>query len=238
MGFLARLSGIIEAKLNKRLDTLEDPNEMLDYSIVQMEKYLKELTSNAIEIVTAKKKLEIQLETALTNAKSYKESAQKALELGQEDLARQALTKKEEAEVRVQRLSEQINTLNSKMTTLNENQEELRRKIQLFGTKKEELKAVYNASQAQLKVKEIITSLSKDSSNIADTIERAEGKVRDAEARVQAIDYLVNQGEIQEIFSKKQDDIDQRLKRLTNDMAVENELNKLKEKIGKDKEVK
>lgn len=39
---------------------MENPKEMLDYSFVQMEQSLKELTRNALEVATAKKKLEIQ----------------------------------------------------------------------------------------------------------------------------------------------------------------------------------
>lgn len=228
MGITARLKDIFGAKLEKGIEVLEDPKEMLDYSLVKMEDGLQAMLKNAAEFSTAKKRLELQRDTLRESIKKYAEQAEKALGLGQEDLAKEALLRKAEAAQREVDLNAQITKMEEQLQTIARSQEELRRKIQHFRSKKEELKATYEASQAQLKVKELVTSIGSESESIGRTVERAQARIEEMQARVQAIDELEDLGLITDVFADGQDDIERRLKRVSMDASVEDELAKLK----------
>jgi len=71
MRILTRVKTMFSAKVEKGLDSLENPKEMLDYSIVVMEKSLREVARNALELGTAKKKLEQQRDLYKANFNNY-----------------------------------------------------------------------------------------------------------------------------------------------------------------------
>jgi len=228
MGFLTRLKGILGVKAEKALDKVEDPKEMLDYSLQKMEEGLRSLSQKALEIGTAKKKLENQRDKLQAATSSYEDQAKKALEFGQEDLAKEALIRKMEGYTQLQDIETRIKEVEENLQILAKSKEEMKRKIQTFKVKKEELKAVYSASQAQLKVKEMLTSLGSETDNVGLTIERAEARIEDMRARGEAIDELVDQGLVNEVLEDGRDEIERKLKKLSMDSAVEEELEKLK----------
>ena len=60
MGFTNRFSTLLKQKVNTLLDKYEDPKEALDYSYIQQVETLNRLRRNIAEVVTAKKRLEMQ----------------------------------------------------------------------------------------------------------------------------------------------------------------------------------
>lgn len=229
MGFFDRLKAIAGAKLEKGLDAVENPKEMLDFSLVKMEESLRATARSALDVGTAKKRLEMQRDTLEDSLSKYEEQARKALELGQEDLAREALARKQQAAERSSALAQQIAGMEQHLEVIARSQEELKRKIESFRLKKEELKALYDASEAQMKIKEVMTSVGSEAENIGRIIERAEGRVADMRARVAALDELVAQGVVAEApLGSSQDDLDRKLSALGRDAAVDKELARLK----------
>lgn len=232
MGILVRLKQLFEAKVDQSLDSVENPSEMLDYSLHKMEESLQKISQNAVQLTTAKKRIEMQRNELLQTAANYEKHAEKALALGQEDLAREALNRKAEAEERIQGLESQLAEMDHQLKSTVHSQEELKRKIANFRSKKEELKAVYTASQAQLKVKEMMTSIGSEAEDVGKTIERAESRILDMQARVKAIDELTDQGVISEAFNSKTDEIERRLNDIGKTSKVEEELARLREKLA------
>lgn len=228
MGIMLRLRDLFGAKLEKSIEVLENPKDMLDYSLVKMEDGLHAMTKNATEFATAKKRLEIQCDTLRESILKYIDQAEKALEFGQEDLAKEAMTRKVETERREMEMKAEISKMDEQLHSIARSQDDLRRKIQNFRNKKEELKATYAASQAQLKVRELVTSIGSESENIGRTVERAQVRIQEMQAKVQAIDELEDQGVIKEIFSDGKDDIERRLHQLSMNSMVDAELAKLK----------
>ncbi|VBB08900.1 pspa/im30 [Lucifera butyrica] len=228
MDLFNRLKNLLGAKLEKGMDSLESPDEMLDYSLVKMEEGLHAMAANAVQLGTSKKELELQRDTLLKSAGTYEGQSRKALELGQEDLAKEAIQRRLETEQRIKSLDVQIADMDQRLQAVARSQEELKEKIRIFKGKKEELKAVYSASQAQLKVKELITSLGNESETIGKTVERAEARIQEAQARVMAIDELVSKGVVTEVFSDHKDDVEYKLNQLSMNATVEAELIKLK----------
>lgn len=228
MSVISRIKAIFEAKVEKGLDAVEDPKEMLDLSLKKMEDNLRSLTESAVEVATAKKRLEIQRGTIAAKITKYEEQAKKAIELGQEDLAREALEKKAQAGERLKVLDEEILTLANRTESIAMSQAELRHQIELFRGRKEELKAAYDASRAELKVKEAVTAAGTSAADVGRMVDSAKARIEEMQARAKAIDELVGEGVISDVFAGGTDDTERKLDRLSSQAAVEAELARLK----------
>lgn len=227
MSFFARLKAIFRARASQALDDLEDPRASLDYSLTRLQTSLRQISDSLVEVSTARRNLETQraqLEAAIAK---YETQAHDALVVNREDLAARALERKAGARERLESLRTNIDSLNAQVESLKTSQASLRQKIDLFQGKKEELKALYDSSRAQLKVKEAVSSISKDLADVGHAIERAETRIRGMQARVEAIDELVASGALDDALTPG-DDIDQELARLSRAAAVEKELEQLK----------
>ena len=60
MGVISRISTLVQAKMSKLLDRAEDPRETLDYSYERQREMLQNVKRGIVEVVTSKKRLELQ----------------------------------------------------------------------------------------------------------------------------------------------------------------------------------
>jgi phage shock protein A len=60
MGFLDRMSTVVQAKMNKIMDRIEDPRETLDLSYEKQLQLLQNVKRGVAEVTTSKKRLELQ----------------------------------------------------------------------------------------------------------------------------------------------------------------------------------
>ena len=235
MSFFARLKNIFGAKAEQTLQSLEDPRADLDYSLTRMQASYRQINDSLIEVSTARRSLEMQRSKVQKTIEKTDEQARQALQANREDLATRALERKAAAQEQLNRLNDSIALLDTQVESLGVSQANLRQKIELFQTRKEELKAVYDSSRAQLKVKEAATGVSKDLSDAAYAIQRAEARIQNMQSRVDAIDGLIAAGVIEDALSPGQDDIDLELAKLTRDAEIERELAQLKSSIAEGK---
>ena len=91
MGMLSRMSTIVKSKMNRIMDQAEDPRETLDYSYEKQLEMLRNVKKGVVEMVTAKRRLELQAKKAEDNLAKLDTQARQALTMGREDLARVAL---------------------------------------------------------------------------------------------------------------------------------------------------
>src|SRR3989440_11325653 len=97
-GLMSRASTIVKAKFSKLLDRAEDPGETLDYSYEQQLHLLQNVKRGVADVVTAKKRLEMQTQQLEQSVVKLETQARQALGAGREDLARQALERESGAE--------------------------------------------------------------------------------------------------------------------------------------------
>ena len=90
-GLLDRTMAIIKAKWNKLLNRAENPQETLDYSYEQQLQLLQNVKRGVADVVTAKKRLELQAGKLEASVPKLESQAREALAHGREDLARMAL---------------------------------------------------------------------------------------------------------------------------------------------------
>ena len=94
MGVFTRFKDIISSNINAILDEAEDPQKMLRMMIQEMEDTLIELKSSCALKISSKEVLEDDIDIAESKTARWAERARKALSIGEEDLAKEALLEK------------------------------------------------------------------------------------------------------------------------------------------------
>jgi phage shock protein A len=233
MSILSRFEAIFQARANQLADQFDDPKASLDYSLSKLEQSRDQINRSLIEVSAAKKRLEAQLEQLVSLSDKYDEQARSALQVERDDLARTALERKQEAESRRTELEANIASLEHQAENLKQSQANLERKIALFRSKKEELKAIYDSSKAQLHLREAVSGISDDLAEAGNIIQRVEARIREMQSRSEAIEGLVAEGILSDALEPHSDDIDRELGRIGRDQAVEEELARLKAEVKK-----
>jgi phage shock protein A len=226
MGMLSRMSTIVKSKMNRMLDNAEDPRETLDYSYEKQLEMLRNVKRGVVEMVTAKRRLEIQAKKAQDNLAKLDTQARKALEMGREDLARLALERKQATITELDGLDQQIAGLELEQQKLTNAEQRLQGKVQAFRTKKEVIKAQYSAAQAQVRIGAALSGVSEEMGDITLAIERAETKTETLRAKAGAIDELVETGVLDEVGGG--DSLDRQLEQISASATVESELEALR----------
>ena len=227
MGMISRMSTIVKSKMNRILDTAEDPRETLDYSYEKQLEMLRNVKKGVVEMVAAKRRIQQQAVTVQANIEKLEAQAKQALEADREDLARLALQRKQAATIELQGLDEQITGMEQEQEKLTQAEQRLQAKVAAFKTKKEVIKAQYTAAQAQVRIGSALSGISEEMGDISLAAERAENKTEQMRARAGAIDELASMGVLDD-FSGSQDDISRELEALTSSQNVEDELSALK----------
>lgn len=227
MGMLSRMSTIVKSKMNRILDTAEDPRETLDYSYEKQLEMLRNVKKGVVEMVAAKRRIQQQAVIVQANIEKLEAQAKQALEADREDLARLALQRKQAATIELQGLDDQISGMEQEQEKLTQAEQRLQAKVSAFKTKKEVIKAQYTAAQAQVRIGSALSGISEEMGDISLAAERAENKTEQMRARAGAIDELASMGVLDD-FSGNQDDISRELEALTASQNVEDELSALK----------
>src|SRR6266704_1866443 len=236
LGFTNRFSTLLKQKVNTLLDKYEDPKEALDYSYMQQVETLNRLRRNIAEVVTAKKRLEMQKMRLWDNVRNLDEQAHRAVDSNREDLAKLALERKNANLLQVQGLDKQITEMQAEQQKLEDTEKRLSTKVEEFKSKKEIIKAQYSAAEAQVRIKENVTGISEEMTDVGMAMSRAEDKTEKMKAKAQALDEMIDSGVLTDYTSNKSDDIiESELEKVTVTASVEEELTKLKAERAKKK---
>ena len=227
MGMLSRMSTIVKSKMNRILDSAEDPNETLDFAYEKQLEMLRGVKRGVVDMVAAKRRIQQQASTVQANVERLGEQAGQALNAGREALARLALQRKQAAMIELQGLDEQIAGMELEQEKLTAAEQRLSAKVTAFRTKKEIIKAQYTAAQAQVRIGSALSGLSEEMGDVSLAVERAETKTENLRSRAGAIDELAQLGVLDD-FSGSQDPLSKELEAITSAQGVEDELAALK----------
>ncbi len=230
MGMLSRMSTIFKSKMNRVLDKAEDPRETLDYSYEKMRDQLRKVKQGVVEVVTSKRRLELQAEKVKLNINKLEDQAKQALQANKEDLARMALQRKQAALYELQGLDVQIVDMEREQEKLSMAESRLQSKVEAFRTKKEVIKAQYSAAEASVRIGSALSGVSEEMADVGMSIERAEDKTERMRARAGAIDELASSGVLED-FTGREDDIGRQLAELSASQNVESELESLRRQL-------
>src|SRR5256714_2693150 len=230
-GLMSRASTIVKAKFSKLLDRAEDPSETLDYSYEQQLELLQNVKRGIADVVTAKKRLELQETQLQQSIVKLEEQARQALAAGREDLARQALERKSGLQQQLQSLDQQAQQLQQQQEKLVASEKALSAKVEAFRTQKETIKAQYSAAEAQVRIGEAATGIGEQMADTGLAIQRAKDKTEQMQARASAIDELTTSGALED-FTSDQTELDRELGQIASQSQVDDELSKLKAEVG------
>jgi len=231
-GLMSRTATIVKSKYSKLLNRAENPTETLDYSYEQMLEQLQNVKRGVADVVTSKKRIELQQQKLEQNVVKLDTQARQAVAANREDLARQALERKAVAQQQLQDMDGQVKQLEDQQEKLVAAQQQLETRIESFRSQKEILKAQYSAAEAQVKVGEAATGIGEHMQDTGLAIQRAKDKTEEMQARASAIDELTSSGALEDFTASDQTQLDRELAQISTTSQVDDELEKLKAEVG------
>ena len=231
-GLMSRAGLVIKAKFSKLLDRAEDPVETLDYSYEKQLELLQNVKRGIADVVTAKKRLQMQ-ETQLQDSMVKLDGqARQALGANREGLARQALERKSGVQQQLQGLDGQVAQLEQQQEKLVASEKQLSAKIEAFRSQKEVIKAQYSAAEAQVRIGEAATGIGEQMADTGLAIQRAQDKTETMQARAGAMDELISSGTLDDFTTPGQSQLDRELAQVASQSQVESELAQMKSELG------
>ncbi|HYX83693.1 MAG TPA: PspA/IM30 family protein [Gaiellales bacterium] len=231
-GLMSRFTTLFKVKANKMLDKAEDPGETLDYSYQQQLEMLQKVKRGVADVVTAKKRLQLQTAKLEESVVKLDGQARQALAGNREDLARTALERKALIQGQLQGLDQQISQLETQQQNLVDQERRLSAKVEAFRTQKEVVKAQYSAAEAQVRIGEATTGLGEEMSDVGLALQRAQDKTDQMQARAAAVNELVDTGAIDDLTAPAGSDLDRQIAALSAGNQVDAELAKMRSELG------
>lgn len=188
MGLIDRILRVIRANLNSLVGQAEDPEKVLEQAVEEMQQDLIQLRQAVAQAIATQKRTERQASQAQSTAQEWYNRAQLALNNGDENLAREALRRRQSYQETAKALTAQITQQKDVVNKLRENMRTLESKISEAKTKKDLYIARARSAQASQKINEMLGNVGTGSALSA--FERMEEKVMQLEAQSEAIAEL------------------------------------------------
>jgi len=232
VGLMTRMGMVLKAKMNALVEGSENPAETLEYSYQKQLEMLQKVKRGIVEVVTSKRRVEMQAEQVRGQVAQLEQQAGQALQAGREDLARLALQRKQMTLGQLEGLEAQIHDLELEQQKLAEGEARLSAKVEAFRTQKETVKAQYAAAEAGVRIGEAVHGLSEEMADVGLAMQRAEDKTQKMRARAGAIDELAASGVLTDVTSSGQSDLTRELAQISAAQNVESELAALRQQLG------
>jgi len=226
-----RARDVLNAKANKALDAAEKPDEMLDLSYEQMLDQLTKVRQALVSVAASRKQIELQEQQLQHSADHLQDQAKRALAIGREDLAREALSRKAAAQAQIDPMEAQHQQLTEQEQKLEQTLAALQQRVNTFRTQKETLKAQYTAASAMSSVNESVAGISTTLGDSGAALQRAQDKIATMQARAGALDELLQSGVLEDVGGDT-DGIQQELDEAGTSADVDNELAAMKAQLG------
>jgi phage shock protein A len=233
-GLTGRFNTLMKSKVSSVLDRAEDPGETLDYSYEKQLELLQQAKSGIVDVVTSKKRLQQQEGSLRDQVAKLDGQARQALAAGNEDLSRQALTRKQAIVDELGSLDQQVADLEHQQQQLIDGENKMQAKIAAFRTQKEVIKAQYSAADAQVQISQAASGVGEQMADVGLAMQRAMDKTENMKARADAVGELDQAGTFDDPseLGGGGDDLDRQLAQLTSGSAVDSEMEKMKAELA------
>ena len=188
MGVFKRISNMFKAKVNDALDEAENPIQLLDQKIREMEENLNKAKLSSAQVLGNVHETEKKMINAQNESKDWDEKVKLALAKGNDDLAKRALERKLDADKRYVSLQNSYKEASSKAELLKKNLRDLEDEIEKTRSYRDEAAARMNNAEASKQVNEILANVQTKTNSIKiDDIER---KIQRKEALAEGLGDL------------------------------------------------
>jgi phage shock protein A len=185
VGIFDRFKTVISSNINDMISKAENPEKMLNQLIIDMNQQMVESKKAVAMAIADEKKIERELLEQKRQAEEWERKAVIAVKAGRDDLAKEALLRKQEAENYYLQLKPQWESQKAAVEKLKETLRQLQNKIDEATRKKNILIARAKRAEAQQKIQKTLTSMSGNTSAF-ETFDRMAKKVDEMEARAEA----------------------------------------------------
>lgn len=219
MNFLKRVWLIIASTLNDLLSKAEDPEKIMNQIVSELGQNMQEIRlqiANALKEHTA---LERKLAQNVALVTEYDRKAILALKNGDEELAIEALRRKEASEQMVAQLEVEVGEQNRLVDTLRENFKTLENRVDEARDRKTVLVSQAKRAEARLKTVKAVAGMDRNG-QLLEAFDRMAGKIADTEDMAVAVDMVTSRG-----FNEKMSDLEKESK-------ARQKLNELKNRLG------
>jgi len=184
MGIFARLGTLIKSNINDLITRAENPEKVLNQVLLDMQQQLVEAKKAVAVAIADEKKLQKQHNVELDKAKEWERKAMVAVRAGDDNLARQALVRKQEHEDISNQFQQQwvaqkqaVDKLKDALRLLNQKIEEAKRKKNILIARKKR-------AEAQQQIAATMQGLGDNSA--FDTFDRMADQINMLEAEAEA----------------------------------------------------
>ena len=185
MGLFKRFRDLIRANINHMISRSENPEKLLNQMVLDMNEQLIESKKGVAGAIADEKRLERQIRENQAKAEEWEQKAMLAVTAGKDDLAKEALLRKQEHEKYLLELKPQWDAQKQSVDKLKESLRALQRKIEEAGRKKNILVARARRAEAQKKLQTTMGSMGDNSA--FEAFDRMASKVDQLEAETEAL---------------------------------------------------
>jgi phage shock protein A len=223
MSILQKLSSLFRSNINDLIARAENPEKMLNQIILDMRDQLSSAKREVAAAIADERKLRVQVEDEVKQARDWQKRAVLAVQEGRDDLAKQALLRQGEHADRASALQEtwtaqaaETEALKNSLRQLNERIEEAKRKRNLLIAKQKR-------AQAQKRIHETMSGLSDTSA--FDAFNRMAERIEENERRTLAaaeVNETLGGDSLEKEFVRleSKDDAEDRLLALKREMGL------------------
>lgn len=222
MNLFDRFFRVIRANVNQVVTGMEDPEKILNQTVTDMQGDLVKVRQAYAEVSATLKRIERQREQAAITSVEWKKRAQLALTKGEEDLAREALTRKKAADEQEASLTSQIDNMKGNVEKLYGSMQQLEGKISEAKSKKDQYVARARTAKTSAKVNDMLSSVGTSSG--LEAFERMKTKVEELEVKADVSREL-------SIGGSADVSLESKFKALESD-SVDDELQKMKNQLS------
>lgn len=225
MGILTRFKDIMSANINALLDKAEDPEKMIDQYLRNLEDDFASVKAETASVIADERAAQRKLNDCNDEINKMTDYAQKAVAAGNDDEARQFLTKKKELSEQQAVLQKQYDVCADNAAKMREMHDKLSEDITNLKGKRDTLKAKAKVAETQKKMSRMGSGLESAGSNLA-AFDRMEDKVN------KMLDEADAMAELNAPKGDSIDDLAKKYESSASDSAVDDELAAMKAKMG------
>lgn len=226
MNIADRFFRVVKSNVNNLLSNLEDPEKVLDQAVNDMQNDLVKIRQSYAEISASQKRMEKQKEQAVKMGDEWYKRAQLALSKNDEELAREALSRRQIQVTVADDLQKGMSTQAAAIEKLYGSMTQLDAKILDAKRQKDTYIARARTAKTSVQVNDMLSSMSGAGSNSMEAFERMKAKVENLEAQAEVAGELAASSS-----GSASPNMEERFKALEGSSRIEDELEKMRRQL-------
>ncbi|MCP4159744.1 MAG: phage shock protein A [Deltaproteobacteria bacterium] len=219
MGIFTRFMDIVNSNINALLDKAEDPEKMIRLMMQEMEDTLVDLKSSCAAKIASRSRTMRDMELYKSKVAQWTERALLAVSKGRDDLAKEALIEKKEAQVNLDNITRELEHVTQIIDECKKNIVQIEDKLQVVIQKHKSLILRGKEAQEQTRMNNVLRKSS--GSGVMSRFDDFENRIERMESDAEVSSYGTS-GKLESEFSKLEagDDVEDELAKLKKSVKI------------------